>query len=173
MTDRPLPTIDSLRAELEAAFRNRGDLYRLMLAELDREVGPERAEEMMTRIVEQRGREVAHAAFASFESAQAVEIGEAFLAASPDGGRMYPVEVEREKASIAFQVLRCPLKDAWNDAGLDATQVARLCRVAGAFDRGLFEATGISFENRTWRPGDGAGCCWIRLSVPEVNDLPR
>ncbi|MCZ8547009.1 hypothetical protein OOJ09_22710 [Mesorhizobium qingshengii] len=39
-----------------------------------------------------------------------------------------------------------------------------LCRIAGAFDRGLFEATGVRFENITWTPGHGSGCCHIALT---------
>lgn len=164
MTTRPEPDIETLRAELESAFRNRADLYRLMLAELDTELGPDRAEHLLSRVVERRGQEVADAAFSRFGPSDAVAIGEAFLAVSPDGGRMYPAEVERAPGAIAFQVLRCPLKDAWADAGLSEAAIARLCRIAGAFDRGLFEATGIRFENKTWQPGGGPGCCWIRLS---------
>lgn len=165
MTDRPEPDVETLRSELEAAFRNRADLYRLTLEELEAEVGVERAEEILNRIVERRGGEVAAVAFRDFGPGDAVPIGEAFLAVSPDGGRMYPADVSRETDAIAFKVRRCPLKDAWVEAGLSSERIAQLCRIAGGFDRGLFEATGIRFENRTWQPGDGPGCCWIRLSA--------
>ena len=156
--------IEKLRAELEAAFRNRADLYRLTLDRLDRELGGTRAEELLTEIVEERGREVAATAFARFGPSDAVAVGEAFLAVSPDGGRMYPADVSREPGCIAFQVRRCPLKDAWIEAGLPRERVAQLCRIAGGFDRGLFEGVGLTFRNRTWTPGAGDGCCWIELS---------
>lgn len=162
--NRAEPDIETLRAELEAAFRNRADLYRLTLEELEIEIGPERAEVLLSRIVERRGGEVAATAFARFGPRDSVAIGEAFLGVSPDGGRMYPVDVTREPDAISFQVRRCPLKDAWVESGLEPERVAQLCRIAGAFDRGLFEATGIRFANRTWQPGDGPGCCWIRLN---------
>jgi hypothetical protein len=77
---------------------------------------------------------------------------------------MYPTEVTRTDDTIAFQVLRCPLKDAWQAAGVSNEDLATLCRLAGAFDRGLFEGCGVRFENRTWTPEQGDGCCWIRLS---------
>jgi hypothetical protein len=154
---------ERLAGELEAAFRNRGDLYRLMLEELTGELGAERAEAVLVRAIERRGREVAAAAFAGLGPRDARRIGEAFLAASPDGERMYPVDVERRADGIVFQVRRCPLKDAWVAAGVGGEDLARLCRIAGAFDRGLFEATGVRFANRTWTPGC-EGCCRIDLT---------
>jgi hypothetical protein len=155
---------EKLSRELEAAFRNRADLYRLLLDELSAEFGMEAAEAVLIRAIEKRGREVASAAFNGFGPNDARAIGEAFLSVSPDDGRMYPTEVERGANGIAFRVQRCPLKEAWVEAGVGDEKLATLCRVAGAFDRGLFEATGIRFENVTWTPGHGAGCCHIRLT---------
>jgi hypothetical protein len=155
---------EKLSRELEAAFRNRADLYRLLLDELTAELGPEVAEALLIRAIEKRGREVAEAAFGGFGPNDARAIGEAFLGVSPDDGKMYPTKVERSAAGIVFRVQRCPLKDAWVEAGLGDEKLTTLCRIAGAFDRGLFEATGIRFENVTWTPGHGPGCCHIRLT---------
>lgn len=155
---------EKLAAELDAAFRNRADLYRLMLDELATELGDAKAEEILVRAIEKRGREVAVVAFASFGPNDARAVGEAFLAVSPDGGRMYPTDVERSDHHIAFKVKRCPLKDAWVGAGVGDDRLATLCRIAGAFDRGLFEATGVRFDNVTWTPGHGSGCCHICLT---------
>ena len=52
-------TVEVLRRELEDAFRNRAHLYRLMLDELETEIGHDRAVAVMTRALERRGREVA------------------------------------------------------------------------------------------------------------------
>lgn len=164
MTDTHRERTHRLSRELDAAFQNRADLYRLFYAELETAYGAAEAEAIMIRVVEKRGREVAAAAFAQFGPQDARAIGEAFLAVSPDGGRMYPTDVDRRDDSISFYVKRCPLKDAWVAAGLDGERLATLCRIAGAFDRGLFEATGIQFENVTWTPGHGSGCCHIHLS---------
>lgn len=161
MTD---PRTEKLARELELAFRNRADLYRLFLDELTAEFGADNAEELMIRTIEKRGREVAEAAFSSFGPNDARAIGEAFLAVSPDEGRMYPTDVERSDRHIAFKVRRCPLKDAWVAAGVSEEQLTTLCRIAGAFDRGLFETTGVRFDNVTWTPGHGPGCCHITLT---------
>lgn len=164
MTDSHAAIAEKLSRELDSAFRNRGDLYRLFLDELTAELGAEKAEALMIRTIEKRGREVAAAAFAGFGPNDALAIGEAFLSVSPDGGRMYPTDVERGPDRIAFKVKRCPLKDAWVEAGVGEEKLATLCRIAGAFDRGLFEATGVRFANVTWTPGHGSGCCHIALT---------
>ncbi|CDX23815.1 conserved hypothetical protein [Mesorhizobium sp. ORS 3324] len=164
MTDPEAARAEKLSRELDSAFRNRADLYRLFLDELTAELGPEKAEAVMIRTIEKRGQEVAAAAFSGFGPNDARAIGEAFLSISPDGGRMYPTHVDRGSDHIAFKVKRCPLKDAWVEAGVGEEKLATLCRIAGAFDRGLFEATGVRFANVTWTPGHGSGCCHIALT---------
>lgn len=154
---------EALRQELEASFRNRADLYRLMFAELTAELGRERGEALMIRIIEKRGREVGGGYFKA-KGPSALAVGEAFLAVSPDQGRMYPTDVSRQTNGIEFRVKRCPLKDAWQQAGLDAETTATLCRIAGAFDKGLFEEAGVAFRNETWSTQRGGGCCHIVLT---------
>lgn len=155
-------TEDALRQELEGAFRNRADLYRLFLDELEAEVGPERAEAIMARALERRGQEAATGLFKDVPP-DPVAVGDCFLSVSPDGGRMYPHDAERHPDRMTIRVHRCPLKDAWNAAGLPPQRVAALCRIAGAFDKGLFEAAGLAFSNETWSEERGGGCCWITL----------
>ena len=85
------------------------------------------------------------------------------LTVSPDGGRLYPNAVERGEGFCTIRVHSCPLKTAWVEAGLDDGEIADLCRLAGAFDKGLFEAAGVRFANQTWTRQRGGGCCWITL----------
>jgi len=158
-------TIDTLRRELEDAFQSRAHLYRVMLDELESEVGHDRAVAILTRTLERRGREVAAVLFRDTPP-EPEAVGLRFLSVSPDAGRMYPHEAEVTPGAMEIRVHRCPLKDAWRDAHLPAERVATLCRLAGAFDKGLFEASGLSFSNRTWTEARGGGCCWIRLERP-------
>lgn len=167
MNDR---TIDTLRRELEEAFRARAHLYRTIYDELAADLGAERAERLLSRAIEKRGAEVAAALFKD-TSRNAKAIGAKFLSVSPDGGRMYPCQVETRASGVTMRVDRCPLKDAWADAGLSGERMARLCRIAGAFDKGLFEAAGVQFGNEPWTPARGGGCCWIHLDdrAPDAN----
>jgi L-2-amino-thiazoline-4-carboxylic acid hydrolase len=154
-----------LRQELEEAFRARAHFYRAIYDELEAELGAERAEEILARAIERRGRQVAGALFADFTTPDAIAIGERFLSVSPDRGRLYPARAERRERGLSISVRRCPLKDAWSDSGLSANRIATLCRIAGAFDKGLFEAAGIRFRNETWCEGR-PGCCHIHLDDP-------
>ena len=153
---------ETLRRELASAFANRADLYRLMLAALTRELGRERAETLMTEVLEERGREVAAQLFRDM-TPDPQAIADRFLSVSPDGGRLYPNAVERGEGFCTIRVHSCPLKTAWVEAGLDDGEIADLCRLAGAFDKGLFEAAGVRFANQTWTRERGGGCCWITL----------
>jgi hypothetical protein len=158
-------TVENLRRELEDAFRNRAHLYRLMLDELAHEMGEEKAQALLARILEQRGREVAANLFAGLPP-DPIAIGERFLSVSPDEGCMYPHEKHIADGALSIRVKRCPLQDAWRESGLGPDRIATLCRIAGAFDKGLFEAAGLGFTNETWSQARGEGCCWITLHKP-------
>lgn len=155
-----------LRRELAEAFANRAHLYRLLLDELEAELGAEAAGRLLARVLERRGREVGAALFAGLPPGEPEAAAERFLAASPDEGRLYPHTLEREAGAVTVRVHRCPLQDAWRASGLAAERIATLCRLAGSFDRGLFAAAGVAFAAETWRPGR-EGCCRIRLARPE------
>lgn len=157
-------TEQRLRLELLDAFKNRAHLYRLMLEELRASLGAEEAEAVLARVCTRRGQEVAPLLFKGMGPQDARQIGLAFLAVSPDGGQLYPNEAETRPDGISIRVARCPLKDAWAESGLPADEIATLCRIAGAFDRGLFEATGIRFDAETWTEARGGGCCHIHLT---------
>ena len=75
-----------LSRELDSAFRNRADLYRLFLDELCARLGPSEAEAAMVKVVEQRGREVAAAAFSSFGPNDARALGRGVSGHQPGFG---------------------------------------------------------------------------------------
>jgi hypothetical protein len=155
---------ERLAAELEDAFRNRALLYLNLYQELSAELGPERAEALLGRAIYARGRAVAEAHYGGFGPQDAEKVADAFLSVSPNGGAMYPTDVtRRDDGSVTIAVRRCPLKDAWRDAGIDDAMLTTLCRIAGRFDNGLFETTGVGFASQTWCAGR-EGCCTLHLS---------
>ena len=56
----------------------------------------------------------------------------------------------------------CPLKEAWEELGLDDHDKTVMCEIAGEIDKGTFEAAGFSFEPDTWQPGS-TGCCHLNI----------
>ena len=76
---------------------------------------------------------------------------------------MFAPRVERcDAAALDITLQRCPLKEAWQEAGLSGADVATLCRIAGRVDNGTFEAAGFEFSADTWQPGRD-GCCHLHI----------
>ena len=150
------------RADLIAQMKNRALIYMETYEVLSEELGSARAEALLTKAIYRRGR-AAGAAFAKYAPADLAGLREAFLAHVPGGSEIFRPEVVRADAGrLEIQLHGCPLKDAWREAGLTPERMAALCRIAGAFDRGLFEGAGFAFENRTWNPG-ARGCCFLSV----------
>ncbi|HXH82670.1 MAG TPA: L-2-amino-thiazoline-4-carboxylic acid hydrolase [Candidatus Tectomicrobia bacterium] len=153
---------DRLRQDLYAAFKNRALIYRHLFETLRDELGEERATALMSRAIEARGREIGRA-FARHAPADLAGLRDAFLAVIPDGGRMFAPEVVRcDAGGLDIRLTRCPLQDAWREAGVPEPDIARLCRIAGRIDNGTFEAAGFAFSADTWQPGRD-GCCFLHI----------
>ena len=151
------------RADLIAQMKNRALIYLEIYDVLAEELGPARAETLLTKAIYRRGR-AAGAALAKYAPADLAGLREAFLAHVPGGREIFRPEVVRADAErLEIQLHGCPLKDAWREAGLADDKVATLCRIAGAVDKGLFEGAGFAFENRTWTPGE-RGCCFLSMA---------
>ncbi len=151
-----------LREQLYGSFKNRALLYRTIFEELRTELGEPRAAELMERAIYRRGTEIGRA-FAKYGPADVLGLKDAFLAFIPDGGRMFAPEVVRaETDGVDVKFHRCPLKEAWLEAGVPEKDVATLCHIAGRVDNGTFEAAGFEFAADTWTAG-GEGCCFLHL----------
>ena len=150
------------RAHLIGQLKNRALIYMEMYDVLAEELGPERAEALMTRAIYRRGRSAGNA-LSKYAPKDLAGLKSAFLAVVPGGADIFKPHVLRdEPAALDIQLGGCPLKDAWREAGLPEEKVATLCRIAGAVDKGLFEGAGFAFQNRTWTAG-AQGCCFLSI----------
>ncbi|MEX2145483.1 MAG: L-2-amino-thiazoline-4-carboxylic acid hydrolase [Candidatus Rokuibacteriota bacterium] len=153
---------ERLRAQLYGAFTHRALLYYRIFDEMRRALGEAQASEILSRAIYARGTEIG-AAFARHGPADLAGLCEAFVAMIPDEGRMFSADVERcDTGALDITLRRCPLKDAWLEAGVPETDVATLCRIAGRVDNGTFEAAGFEFWADTWQPGRD-GCCHLHI----------
>ncbi len=161
-TDREI-----LVRQLEDAFANRALLYWEIYRAFAAEIGPDRAAATLAAAIERRGEAAGKALFGRLEMPTPKAVADAFLAVSPDGGRMFLHDrIDEPDGSVRIEVRRCPLQDAWRKAGLTEAEQARMCRIAGRFDNGCFGAAGIGFAARTWEPG-ASGCCRLHLKPSE------
>lgn len=150
-------------AELDDSHKHRALLYWSIYQELAAEIGPERAETVLMRAIERRGVAAGRALFGAMTSPTPAQVAERFLSVSPGDGTLWPHKVEHgADGSVAIAVHRCPLKEAWTEAGLSPADMQRMCRIAGRFDNGCFGEAGVGFEATTWQPGH-QGCCTLTL----------
>lgn len=153
---------DHLRRQLYESFANRAHIYHLLYEQLRAELGDARAAEVMGRAIAKRGAQNG-TRYADFAPGDLAGLKDAFLANLPDGGAMFAPEVLRcDDQALDIKFHRCPLKEAWQKAGLPDEQVAVLCRIAAQVDAGLFEAAGFAFHADTYQPG-GEGCCCLHV----------
>jgi hypothetical protein len=153
---------EKLRRQLHEAFAGRARLYHLLFDELSAELGADRAAELLGRAIYQRGVQVG-ARYASFAPRDLEGLCRAFLANATDDGALFaPAVVRCDGEGLDIRLGRCPLKQAWLDAGLAQEEVATLCRIAAEIDRGIFEGAGFRFHADTYRPGDD-GCCFLHV----------
>ena len=151
-----------LRSQLYASFKNRAMMYYHIFDELRQEVGEEKATEIMKRAIHKRGRVIGEQ-FAKHAPSDLQGLKETFLAGIPDQGRMFDPEVRRcDAGCIEIKFHRCPLKEAWQEAGLNDVEVAKMTEIASSVDHGTFEGAGFTFSTETWKPGR-EGCCHLAI----------
>jgi L-2-amino-thiazoline-4-carboxylic acid hydrolase len=151
-------TEQTLRAQLDASFRNRALIYLEVYRVLTEELGAKRAEALLKKAIYRRGCAIGEQ-FRRYGPDDLAGLREAFLAFIPDNGRVFePQVVHADETRLEIQLCRCPLKEAWKDAGLSDDEIATMCRIAGIVDNGTFEGAGFRFHSATWSAGR-QGCC--------------
>jgi hypothetical protein len=153
---------ETLRRQLYDSFKNRALVYYRILEELRAELGDEKAQEILGRAIYRRGAEKGKK-YAAYGPNDLAGLKEAFLGGIPDNGAMFQPEVIRDDAEgLDIKFHGCPLRDAWQEAGLPEEEVATLCRLAARVDNGTFEAAGFEFSADTYQP-NGDGCCYLHI----------
>ena len=141
---------------------SRATVYAAFYEALAERFGADIAEEVMKKAIYRRGLEIGKR-FARFGPDDLAGLCAAFLDFVPDRGRLFRPEVRRADAdALDIKFHACPLKEAWQAAGLPDERIATLCRIAGVVDNGTFEAAGFAFSAETWQPG-AEGCCFLHV----------
>jgi L-2-amino-thiazoline-4-carboxylic acid hydrolase len=146
---------------LQEANEARGHLYLAFLRVLERRFGRDAAVAAMSEALREWGRHLGQG-LARHAPDDFDGLARDFVHA-PDGGRMFQPAVQRcDSSGIDTQMMSCPLKRAWQEAGLPDAEIALLCSVASEADHGTMEAAGFRLDIETWQPG-GTGCCVLRI----------
>lgn len=156
-------TVADLRQQLEGALRNRAMLVAALLDELEPELGAERAEAALARALRRRGEGAGRRFLADCAPADFARLRERFIDFLPDHGCMFEIETTRcDAGGLGLKFRTCPVKAAYEAAGLTPERMQALLRISGAGDVGLFEGAGFAIRNDTWTPGD-EGCCHLHV----------
>lgn len=148
------------RENLRAAIANRALMYLRIFEAIRRRHGEAEATEIMQEAIYARGVEIGEA-FKHIDPTDMAGIKDAFLAFLPDHELLEP-EVRADDNGVDIKFHRCPLKEAWQAAGVGEADLARLCAIAGVVDNGTFEGAGFAFSAETWVPGR-EGCCHLHI----------
>jgi L-2-amino-thiazoline-4-carboxylic acid hydrolase len=150
-----------LHMALQEANEARGHLYLAFLRVLERRFGRDAAIAAMREALRDWGRHLGQG-LARHAPGDFDGLARDFVHA-PDAGRMFQPAVHRcDSSGIDTQMMRCPLKQAWQAAGVADADIALLCSVASEADLGTMEAAGFRLDIETWQPG-GTGCCVLRI----------
>jgi hypothetical protein len=156
---------ETLRRQLYDSFKNRAMIYYLIYEELVTELGPARAEAILSRAIYKRGAKIGREKYSRFAPHDLAGLKKAFLEGIPDEGRMFQPElIPGDSAILDIKFHSCPLRDAWQEAGLPEEQVAALCRIASRIDYGTFEGAGFDFHADSYQPG-GKRCCYLHVRL--------
>lgn len=155
------------RENLRAAIANRAMIYYRVWEAIKARHGEAEASETLREAIYAQGCAVGQA-FRHIAPTDMAGIRDAFLAFLPDHELLAP-EVRTDDAGVDIKFHRCPLKEAWQAAGLADDVVAKLCAIAGVVDNGTFESAGFGFTAETWRPGED-GCCHLHIRPGPANE---
>ena len=151
-----------LREQLYGAYKNRGMMYYHIFQELRKAVGDKKAADIMKGGIYNRGLEIGKK-YEKFAPADLEGLKDAFLAGSADQGKMFQPEVVRcDGEGLDIHMRNCPLREAYEEAGLSDEEIATMCDIAAVVDYGTFEGAGFRFFADTWKPGE-AGCCRLHI----------
>jgi len=154
---------EKLREQLYYSYKHRAILYYLIFDEMRKELGEEKAEEILSRAIYRRGLQRGKEKYARFGPDDLAGLKAAFVEGLADDGRLFQPEITRDDAEgVDIKFRACPLRDAWQEMGLPDEEVARMCRIAAKIDDGTFEAAGFEFFSDTWQPGEER-CCYLHI----------
>ena len=152
----------TMRELLVSAMKSRAMFYYAFYKEFSAEFGPAKTEEVMKRATYKRGLEIGKR-FARFAPDDMAGLKTSFLEHVPDPDATFNPKLERcDAEGVDILLQGCPLRDAWQEAGLSDAEVATMCSIAGRVDNGTFEGAGFAFSADTWQTGR-AGCCHLHI----------
>lgn len=166
MESSPTPSdaaVSDLRNQVKNLLKSRAMLMAALLDELEPEIGLERAEAMLRRVMHKRSEGAGKRFLSDCAPSNLPLLRERFIDFLPDHGGLFEIETTRcDAAGLGLKFKTCPVKEAYEEAGISPERMQVLLRISGGGDVGLFEGAGFAIRNDTWTPG-AQGCCHLHI----------
>jgi hypothetical protein len=147
---------------LKDEIKNRAKIYACIFRELAQEVGREKAVDILKRALYARGQEKGRQLAIKLGTTDLRQLAAAFVEGKAEMDAFGHEIVEQHDDFVLLRLNKCPLVDAWREAGLPIEEQKRMCDIAYQVDFGKFEAAGykLSFDCRL---ADGCKSCDLRI----------
>lgn len=145
-------------------IKNRARIYVLLYRELSQEIGPDRAAEVLKRALYARGKEKGEELARRIGEKDLHGLALAFVEGRGDMDAFGHEIVREQPDSVLLRLNRCPLVEAWTEAGLSPAERRTLCDIAYQVDFGKFETAGyrLVFDCRI---ADGGKHCDLLVGL--------
>ena len=144
------------------AIKERGRLYLVVFRELSKRYGEAEAISVMRSASYEFGLAIGNQ-LACFAPRDFAGMAERYAKAPDDGATFSPDIRQLNDSCLEVQMMTCPIKDAWVEAGCSDDEICTLLRCASALDEATFDAAGFDYEIELWSPGKD-GCCLTRIT---------
>lgn len=155
--------MEELREALVGQMKKRAMVYYYIYKELSLEVGSKKAAQILKRAIFKCGLDVGKV-LAEHAPSDLPGLKEAFMekVVPYDGSMFAPEIISCDSKELNIKFHRCPLKEAYLEAGLSEDETATMLEIAAQVDYGTFEGAGFRFHAETWQPGK-EGCCHLHV----------
>ena len=149
-------------SQVYSAIKERGTAYLMVFRELSKRYGEAEAISVMRRASYEHGLTIGKP-LACFAPRDFAGMAEGY-AKAPDKGATFSPDIRQlNDTCLEVQMMTCPIKDAWVEAGCSDEEICTLLQCATALDEGTFDAAGFNYEIELWSPGK-QGCCLTKIT---------
>jgi hypothetical protein len=145
-------------------LKNRARIYVCIYRELVKEVGPEKAASILKKALYARGSEKGVGLASKIGEPNLHELAAAFMDGKADMDAFEHEIVGEYTDYIVLRLNRCPLVEAWKEAGLAPAEQKIMCDIAYQVDFGKFEAAGYKLEFNC-RIADACKSCDMKVTI--------
>ncbi len=155
--------MDNPLKALEDEIKNRALIYYEIYRQLSAKLGSEEAIRLMGKAVYERGKDKGEQLGKKIGEPDLARLARTFVEGKNGMDAFGHQVVEVSDTRAVLRLTRCPLVEAWDDAGLSPDEKTTMCDIACQVDFGKFEGAGYRLKFRC-RIADGAQTCVMELT---------